>query len=243
MLGRRWVALKPAANAKVTPLDGGRGAGAGSPASRGNGHVRTQPGGWDFAGVVEQAHDAILVVDGGGRIQLINRAAASMFGYDDDSPIGERFDSLVSDEGPFDLGDPATGDPATGDPATAPEGHGPGPGAGSDLWARRTDGTQFPVEITPNPAAIGDGRREVVIVRDVTHRLAHEQDAREELVLANAERIGSELHNHIISRLFTAGMGIQVVLEQVDGNAAERLGSVVNELDIVIREIRNTLFA
>jgi hypothetical protein len=238
MLGRRWVALKPAANAKVTPLDGGSG---GSGGSRGNGHVRTPPGAWDFAGVVEQAHDAILVVDGGGRIQLLNRAAASMFGYDDDSPIGERFDSLVSGGGPFDLGDPTTGDPATGDPATAPEDR--GPGAGPDLWARRTDGTQFPVEITPNPAAIGDGRREVVIVRDVTHRLAHEQDTREELVLANAERIGSELNNRIISRLFTAGMGIQVVLEQVDGNTAERLGSVVNELDVVIREIRNTLFA
>ena len=59
---------------------------------------------------------------------------------------------------------------------------------------------------------------------------------REQLVLADHERIGADLHGRVIERLFAAGMGIQSVLGRVDHPVAQRLVNVTEELDDAISE-------
>lgn len=184
--------------------------------------------------IVELAPDAIMVVDEHGHIVLANRAAEVMFGYDRDALVTLGVDALVPDgRRQAHRGQRAVYDSA---PQSRPM------GLGLDLWARRADGSEFPVEISLSSVTFGDGPRVVAIVREVTGHRASEQVAREQLVLADQERIGADLHGRVIERLFAAGMGIQSVLGRVEHPVAERLVSVIEELDDAIREIRSTVF-
>lgn len=62
------------------------------------------------------------------------------------------------------------------------------------------------------------------------------------LLLEDRDRIARDLHDHVIQRLFSAGMTIQGVagLREAERNA--RLDRVVTEIDDVIAEIRTSIF-
>jgi PAS domain S-box-containing protein len=74
--------------------------------------------------------------------------------------------------------------------------------------------------------------------------LARARQAREQLLLAgDRERIGRDLHDLVIQRLFGTGMGLQGVLPLIDNErAAARVATAVEDLDTTIREIRTTIF-
>lgn len=59
---------------------------------------------------------------------------------------------------------------------------------------------------------------------------------------AERERIGRDLHDTVIQRLFALGMGLQSAERLVSGPVAERIEHVVDGLDEVIRDIRETIF-
>ncbi|HET9733465.1 MAG TPA: PAS domain S-box protein [Acidimicrobiales bacterium] len=61
-------------------------------------------------------------------------------------------------------------------------------------------------------------------------------------ILAEHERIGRDLHDTVIQRLFALGMSLQAAQRLADGPAGERLGDAVHSIDEVIREIRETIF-
>ncbi len=74
--------------------------------------------------------------------------------------------------------------------------------------------------------------------------LAHARIERQRFdVLQDRERIATDLHDVVIQRLFAAGMRLQAAVPLVNGQARERLASVVAELDTTIAEIRNTIFS
>jgi len=56
------------------------------------------------------------------------------------------------------------------------------------------------------------------------------------------ERIGRDLHDTVIQRLFALGMSLQSAERLVTGPVAERIEQVVDGLDDVIRDIRETIF-
>lgn len=70
--------------------------------------------------------------------------------------------------------------------------------------------------------------------------------ARQELerlcVVSEHERIARDLHDTVIQRLFALGMSLQGLRHLVDGLVEERIGSAVEAIDEVIREIRETIF-
>jgi PAS domain S-box-containing protein len=74
--------------------------------------------------------------------------------------------------------------------------------------------------------------------------LAHARVERQRFdVLEDRERIATDLHDVVIQRLFAAGMRLQAAVPLVNGQARERLASVVAELDTTIAEIRDTIFS
>lgn len=64
-------------------------------------------------------------------------------------------------------------------------------------------------------------------------------------LLEDRERIGRDLHDTVIQRLFASGLSLQAVARRFQGTpeAADRIDDVVEELDDVIRQIRTTIFA
>jgi two-component system, NarL family, sensor histidine kinase DevS len=61
-------------------------------------------------------------------------------------------------------------------------------------------------------------------------------------IVAEDERIARDLHDSVIQDLFALGMTLQAVGSSVSGVAGERISGVVESLDDVIRQIRNTIF-
>jgi signal transduction histidine kinase len=62
-------------------------------------------------------------------------------------------------------------------------------------------------------------------------------------VLQDRDRIARDLHDHVIQRLFAAGLRIQSVAAMAkELPVAGRLGEVVNDLDATIRQIRTSIF-
>ncbi len=61
--------------------------------------------------------------------------------------------------------------------------------------------------------------------------------------LEDRDRIARDLHDHVVQRLFAAGLNIQSVCAMLGPGAAhERLNSQVDEIDATIRQIRSTIF-
>jgi PAS domain S-box-containing protein len=132
--------------------------------------------------LVEAAPDAIVGVDAGGVIRLVNRQAEIVFGWPRADLVGRSIDALVPDaarprhpghrEGYFSR------------PRTRPM------GAGLELSGRRRDGTEFPAEISLSVLETDDGRLAVAAVRDVTERKLIERE-RDALRRRQSERLES----------------------------------------------------
>jgi signal transduction histidine kinase len=62
-------------------------------------------------------------------------------------------------------------------------------------------------------------------------------------LLADRDRIAGDLHDHVIQRLFAAGMSLQAIVGRIaDGEARSRVYNVVSQLDETMREIRTSIF-
>ncbi len=74
--------------------------------------------------------------------------------------------------------------------------------------------------------------------------LADKQQQQRRLdLLADRDRIAGDLHDHVIQRLFAAGMTLQAIITRIsDGEARTRVARVVTELDETMREIRTSIF-
>lgn len=72
---------------------------------------------------------------------------------------------------------------------------------------------------------------------------AARDDARQVTILAERERIAHDLHDHVIQRLFAAGMDLQGTLARARSpEVTERLNRTLDDLQTIIEEIRTTIF-
>jgi signal transduction histidine kinase len=72
---------------------------------------------------------------------------------------------------------------------------------------------------------------------------ARQQVIRRTDVIEDRDRIARDLHDHVIQRVFAAGLSLQGALPRIgDADAARRVRSAVEQLDETVRDIRTTIF-
>src|SRR5579872_2313065 len=120
-----------------------------------------------FRDLLEAAPDAIIEVDRDGRIVLLNRVTEKMFGYPREQLLGQPVEVLI----PESLR--PTHHHHRGQYWNHPQTR--TMGSGLSLFARRKDGSRFPVEIGLSPVKSGDGFRVTAIIRDISERKQSEE--------------------------------------------------------------------
>jgi signal transduction histidine kinase len=120
-------------------------------------------------------------------------------------------------------------------------------GIGLDLWARRRDGTEVPIDVSLSAVAGEQGPLMTAFVRDITDRKAAEAALRETAehmgMIEDRERIARNLHDTVIQRLFATGMALEGTAPLIERpEARARLERAVEDLDETIHAIRTTIF-
>jgi protein-histidine pros-kinase len=128
----------------------------------------------------EYAPDAIVVVNRQGSIILVNAQTETMFGYSRIELLGQPVELLLPDR--FKERHVMHRTSYMAEARVRPM------GAGLDLFGRRKDGSEFPIDLMLSPLATAEGDIVTAIVRDITERKRFEQALQEkniELAKAN----------------------------------------------------------
>jgi len=112
--------------------------------------------------LLEAAPDAIMVVDQGGEIVLLNRQAEKQFGYPRDELLGRPITNIIPEGFVERL--------ISDDRRSAKDALAQQIGTGIELVGRRKDGSEFPIEIMLSPLKSDDGILMTAAIRDITER-------------------------------------------------------------------------
>lgn len=159
--------------------------------------------------LLETAPDAVVVTNSAGKVVLANDQAEAMFGYPRRDLVGQFIEVLIpghlEGKGPSMIGEHT---------------HTPDQGLrnGFELCGRRSDGTEFPVEVSAGVLA-GAESFVTTVVRDVTGRKASEQRLRQ---TEERYRLTVEHMHDVVYMLDTSGDQPTPVL--VDGRVQELTG-------------------
>jgi two-component system, LuxR family, sensor kinase FixL len=135
-----------------------------------------------FRLVVETAPTAMIMVNKEGRITLVNKRVETLFGYERDELLGHPIEMLVPER----FRSQHVGDRHgyLCDPQARPM------GAGRELFGRRKDGSEVPIEIGLNPIHTSKGLLVLASIVDISERkLAELERARQRHDLAHLARV------------------------------------------------------
>jgi two-component system sensor kinase FixL len=135
-----------------------------------------------FRLVLDATPNAMIMVDSAGVINFANASAATVFGYSLSQLIGCQIETLI----PEGFRDRHPGDRKhfVSQPGSNAN------GVGRDLFGRRKDGTEFPVEARLNPIHTAEGLFVLASLIDITERKEAEvEHQRQNMELARAGRV------------------------------------------------------
>jgi PAS domain S-box-containing protein len=120
-----------------------------------------------YRGLLEAAPDAMVVVNQGGAIVLLNVQAEKQFGYSRDELVGQKVKNII----PEGFAERLIADGTR----SAAEALAQQIGTGIELIARRKNGTEFPIEIMLSPLESAEGTLVTAAIRDISVRKAAER--------------------------------------------------------------------
>jgi PAS domain S-box-containing protein len=135
-----------------------------------------------YRGLLEAAPDAMVVVNQGGEIVLLNLQAEKQFGYRRDELLGQQVKNII----PEGFAERLRADGLRSEEDALAQQI----GTGLELTGRRKDGSEFPIELMLSPLESAEGIQVTAAIRDITTRKkaeAHLLQKVEELNRSNEE--------------------------------------------------------
>lgn len=166
-----------------------------------------------FRGLLESAPDAIVIVDGEGRIDLVNRQAEEMFGFARDELKGQAVEVLVPEQARE--AHVRHRENYMRDPTTRPM------GVEMNIDGCRRDGTTFPADIKLSPLKTEGQLLVTSIIRDITDRKRTEEALKNLAMLEERNRLGRDIHDAL-------GHGLAGIIWQLN-RAESALGDGTEE--------------
>ncbi|MCX7633638.1 MAG: PAS domain-containing sensor histidine kinase [Turneriella sp.] len=183
--------------------------------------------------IVETAHDALIILDGHGRIRLANPATLAIFGWQPEHLQDRYFSILFPPESPENAQLTAF---LRGEEAAELE--------LSEAYGRRKDGTEFPVRISGSKKTYGHGKWCTLTIQDLSRLRDAERQirllSRRLLEIQDIERdqISRDLHDSLGSTLVGLKLQVQALIAQCPNNE-ELKSQIVRNFDQAIEETRN----
>lgn len=144
-----------------------------------------------FRGLLESAPDAMVIVNQQGEILLVNAQMERLFGYRREEILGQPVEILIPER----FHGPHAGQRNAyfGNPRPR------GMGEGRELFARRKDGSELPIEISLSPLQTEEGLLVSAAIRDITerkqaeHKIQHKNRELETLLYVTSHDLNEPL--------------------------------------------------
>ena len=176
--------------------------------------------------IFENASEGILVVDARGRIVSVNAKTEEMFRYERAALLGQPLEMLLPER----LRERHVPQRAgfMANPRTRPMGR------GLDLTGRRSDGEEFPIEVSLSYIETDQGIQGLAFLSDITQRLAVERATRQAERLAAVGQLAAGIAHEVNNPVGIMSSRIELMLIEAEEHGLPE--AVVADLRVLHRQ-------